>query len=80
MHMLTWIVQVTGQVVLVFITDVKQEEAAYLSIFLNKEVQRVETLVQTKIETATVSKTVSDSGSDDDDTGTVYQGMPISDD
>ena len=51
-----------------------------LASFLNKKVQRVETLVQTKVETATVSKTVSDSGSDDDDTGIIYQGIPSSND
>ena len=33
-----------------------------------------------EVESATVSETVSDSGSDDDDTGIVYQGMPSSDD
>ena len=36
-------------------------------------------MVQTEIETATVNDTVSDSGSDDDDTGIVYQEMPSSD-
>ena len=36
-------------------------------------------MVQTEVETATVSKTVSDSGSDEDDTGVVYQEMPSSD-
>ena len=51
-----------------------------LASFLNKKVRRVETLVQTEVETATVSETVSDSGSNDDDTGIVYQGMPSSDD
>ena len=80
--MLTWIVQVASQVVLAFTIDVKQEEAPYctLASFLNKKVRRVETLIQTEVETATVSKTVSDSGSDNDDTGIVYQGMPSSDD
>ena len=52
-----------------------------LASFLNKKVQRVEMLVQTEpVETATASETVNDSGSDNDDTGTVYQGMPSSDD
>ena len=51
-----------------------------LASFLNKKVQRVKTLVQTEVEITTVSETVSDSGSDDDDTGIVYQGMPSSDD
>ena len=36
-------------------------------------------MVQTKVETATVGETVSDSGSNDDDTGIVYQGMSSSD-
>ena len=36
-------------------------------------------MAQTKVETATVSDTVIDSGSNDDDTGIVYQGMPSSD-
>ena len=52
----------------------------WFSATLNKKVRRVETLVQTEVETATVSKTVSDRGSDDDDTVIVYQGMPSSDD
>ena len=37
-------------------------------------------LVQTKVETATASETLNDSGSDNNDTGIVYQGMPSSDD
>ena len=32
-----------------------------------------------EVKTATVSKIVSDSGSDDNDTGIVYQGIPSSD-
>ena len=51
-----------------------------LASFLNNKAQRVEMLVQTEVETATVSETVNDSGSDNDDTGIVYQGMPSSDD
>ena len=51
-----------------------------LASFLNKKVRGVKTLVQTEVETATVSEIVSDSGSDDDDTGIIYQGIPSSDD
>ena len=36
--------------------------------FLNQKVQRVKTLVQSKVETATVSEMASDSGSSDNDT------------